>query len=114
MAKLTDLELEKRIAEIEGITVSESIMMVKGNPIPTGRGLITDEYIEFNPLADRAMLWDLRLKHKVEIDDECTTCRIWDYEGNLDSGCNWVVDYETDKHLPRAMLEVIVEANNEN
>ncbi len=66
MAKLTDLEIEKRIAKIEGIEVSESVMMLGGNPIPTGRGLITDKYIVFSPLTDDALCFQLMVKYKIQ------------------------------------------------
>ena len=103
MDKLPDLELEKRISDIEGVLTQHA-----------GGRLVTVNFnggisVNYNPLTDKAMLWDLRLKHRVEIDDDCKTCRIWKLDD--ETGYNWVVDYETDGQLPRAMLEVIVEAN---
>jgi hypothetical protein len=109
MDKLSDLELEKRIAKIEGIEVSESVMMVKADPIPTGRGLITDEYIEFNPLTDKALLWDLAIKYRVKFDwVECPAGTGKAYFAFM--GIGKVTDYCGTPE--RAVLECIVEANN--
>jgi len=111
MDNLTDLELEKRIADIEGV----NYFITKGESPFVGilsendfTGTPPELIGKFNPLTDKALLWDLRQKHEVEIDDFCKTCRIW-VGGH---GDNFATDYDEIDQLPRAMLEVIVEANN--
>ena len=110
MDKLTDLDLEKRIAEIEGIEVSESVMMGKGGLIPTGRGLITDEYIEFNPLTDKAMLLDLIFGYGISI-CRYRDCVYIDADHN-DRPPIALASLSSEEEFPRAVLEVIAEANN--
>lgn len=101
MNKLSKLELITAIPELK-----ESYDLFQKMNLH----LISADEIASIVIKNKAMLWDLRLKYKVEIDDECNTCRIWD----LETEHNWTVDYETDEDLPRAMLEVILEANNGN
>jgi hypothetical protein len=108
MEKLNDLELEKSIAEIEGIEVSESVMMLRGNPIPTGRGLITDEYIEYDPLTNWLLLGPLMLKYEVQISYDSGFAVI--HRKNVKA---WgVTAIKSDKAgIPRAILECIIKAN---
>jgi hypothetical protein len=69
MNKLTDLEICKRIAEIEGylrIRVSRVTVQVSNS-------ICDDDFELYNPLTDDALIFNLAFTHKVKIDyfDEC-------------------------------------------
>jgi hypothetical protein len=67
MNKLTDLEICKRIAKIEGVDANESLMQVGSCYIPTGRGLVDENFIQYNPITDDALCLRLIDKHNVSI-----------------------------------------------
>ena len=90
MDRLTDLELCKRIAEIEGYGPNE--INDKSDVIFV---LIGHATMEFNPLTDKALLWDLMIKHRDVI-------------------ARSSVISKDDVPSPRLFLEAIVEANNGN
>lgn len=107
--KLTDLELCKAIADIEGVKINE----VHGLLLPAnlgGRATYADRY---TPITDKALLFDLMVKHKVTVD-------FWSDEDGHEGVCfiensdcerEWSVDFELRLDIPRAILECIVEAN---
>ena len=102
MTELTDLELCRRIAEIEGIDIlwqeeitgddygiNDSLMMVTMRH-ENGRWAMCKEY---NPLTNKGLLFDLMVKHKhlLDMDDHFL--------------------YMKDSDIPRAILTQIVENN---
>ena len=99
MNKLTDLELCKRIAEIEGVLVD----IIDGEWLGVHGKYDIEEY---NPLTDKALLFDLMIKYGItagrSLDGE--THAVW---GDQDKA---EIMIATDK-VPRAILECIVEGN---
>jgi len=90
MSELTDLELCKKIAEIEGYSsLYESCIL----DVVNGK----------SHMVGKALLFDLMVKYGVSIDyetDEVTShCRFYS------------VDFNGKSDLPRAILECIIEAN---
>ena len=67
MNKLTDLEICKRIAEIEGVKVSLSVMPVGDELIPTGRGLICTDFQQYNPLEDDALCFQFAVELQLSL-----------------------------------------------
>ncbi len=118
MKTLTDLEIVKKIAEIEGVydEINSKINAhnQRGNQWdktpnsgvtnPYGRLKLTCVY---NPLTDKALLMDLILKHRVSLVQN----------GNGDNHAFFMdkdVDiYEPEKtKIPRAVLLAIIEAHD--
>lgn len=110
MIKLTDLDLCKRIAEIEGyddshIDVTNSDVWVLDGHAGT----------EFNPLTNKALLFDLMVKHNVcmarhpqspkYIVAYCMVTGVYGAKSGPE------VTTIEDELIPRAILECIVEAN---
>jgi len=58
MSELTDLEICKRIAEIEGLNVR----CLDADIVWIGDG----DYNEYNPLTDKALCFDLMVKHEID------------------------------------------------
>lgn len=127
MDKLT---LCKKIAEIEGVKVSECKGQLIRMDLPFGTSLnamlslskaktlndykmAQDEYGKayYDPTKDKTMLWDLFVKHEAEIDYK--EGKIWiefgDCKQKLALSIFDCLDKDT---IPRAVLECIVEANN--
>ncbi|MBL4622893.1 MAG: hypothetical protein JKY89_10885 [Immundisolibacteraceae bacterium] len=116
-----ELKLIKKIADIEGIDVamnlSKTYWLDKGRAIPNPDGDWSLGYEEYNPLTDKALLFDLMVKHKVEInhnEDDSNLAVIWpgDIETSMLIG-NYFAEFKGIEDLPRAILECIVEANHE-
>lgn len=102
---LTDLELCKKIAEIECVSV---YMYDKVDPPVM---VVADSSIMntiYNPLINKALLWDLMVKHKVEIDYCDSHCSIFGIDEN-DWNAISTVEFCIDQ-LPRAILECIIES----
>ena len=92
---MTDLEICKRIAEIEG----ECIEHIHGDVLFVSR---TEDV--FNPLQDKALCFDLMVKHRVDVEwwkGECSA-----YIGFKDGEIH-------DKNPQRAICLAIIEANKE-
>ncbi len=90
MNELTDLELCKRVADIEGVDVEYSEEFNALFRVKVQHGLSATHY---NPLTNKALLFDLMVKYKHLLDmDDCFM-------------------YVKDSMIPRAILECIVEAN---
>ena len=86
---MTDLEICKRIAEIEGIHVSNADVGM------------------YDPLINKALCFDLMVNHKIEIDfTEDGKTRAWQH---------YHIDGQDtlSKSTPRAICLAIIEANKE-
>jgi len=108
---MDDLTLCKKIAELEGVEVGESVMRFGDTTIPTGRGLIDDNFIEYNPLTNWLLLGPLMLKYEIEVDYQSMRCVFLEskrYADDLD--IKHVVDYDDVDQLPRAILECIIKS----
>ena len=71
---MNDLVICKRIAEIDGVKVSESVMQSGCNLIPTGRGMIDDNFMQYNPLENDALCFRLRIKHEINLSYDFKSC----------------------------------------
>ena len=104
MNKLKDLELCKRIAEIEGVLVDT----IEGEWLGVHGKYDIEEY---NPLTDKALLFDLMVKYKVEIDysdnDRRKGFALFKFDGAFSKPAMFYCGEE----VPRAILECIVEAS---
>lgn len=101
--KLTDLELCRRIAEIEGVTVDA----IDGEYLGIHGKYDIEEY---NPLTNKALLFDLMVKHAVEVHYDYSNCVA--YRDGREVG---LVRFDIGSELPRAILECIVESkSNQN
>ena len=70
MSELTDLEICKRIAEIEGFTFCTGGKYAR---VEVRRDNTVYGYVDFNPLTDKALCFDLMVKYGVmckDIDNE--------------------------------------------
>ena len=105
MNKLTDLELCKKVAEIERV---DFVMTNDGKSINHKvYGIYCGN--EYNPLTNKALLFDLMVKYKVEIDYmRPADCSIFTYDT-----MECLIEIEVGESLPRAILECIVESKNE-
>jgi len=121
MDKLTDLELEKRIAVIEGV----NYFITKGEAPFVGilsendfTGTPPELIGKFSPRTDKALLLDLIFKHKVCIDRGFAgvnqgLVEIWPKEiATCDLIGTYSSEFNSEEEFPRAVLECIVEANN--
>ena len=55
----TEDDINVRCAEILGIDVSESVMQFGSCYIPTGRGLIDENFMQYNPCTNPADAWPI-------------------------------------------------------
>lgn len=107
MDKLTDLEICKRIAEIEG----ETVLSEEEWFYPDSGCLVTDCdgcSEEYNPLTDKALCWDLMNKHDITVKpaksrDMGQWCARWDYDLHYDGGLSYADTPE--KALCLAVIE---------
>lgn len=108
---MEDLELCKRVAEIEGL----NIRSVDGDIVWIGDG----EHDEYNPLTNKALLFDLMVKYNVCIDRgfagiDKGLAEIWPKElSTCDLIGTYHASFENDEEIPRAILTTIVEANTQ-
>jgi hypothetical protein len=110
MDKLTDLELITAIAKIEGFNYDvrrDSVCPCDPTDVIVHK--LTDVY---NPLTDKAMLWDLFIKYGVTIDRYLSECYIIEFDCDVDGAILSEINFEDIDGIPRAGLECIVEANN--
>ena len=112
--ELTDLDICKRIAEIEHgrafIDCDEGGRFVNLYDPRSDRG-----GEEYNPLTDKALNCELRDKYNVEVNYGYKTCSIYAYsyfdDGSLSSCASIVsVDFKSKEEIPRAVLLCIIEA----
>ena len=85
MSELTDLEISKRVAEIEGFEFD----IKNGKVLPVDpSNIITDKLTDvYNPLADKALCFDLMVKYNFDLTspyrDDDWTVEFWsDGEGD--------------------------------
>lgn len=99
----TDIELNKMIAELEGLTVCDkrsinNILMIKlknqnkSNP-------------EFRFAPYFPNYFDLMVKHKVEIDYDFNECKIWGDNKRA-------IDFKSESEIPRAIIMCILTSEN--
>jgi hypothetical protein len=73
MNELTDLQICKRIAEIEGVEFRiQNGKVLPENPAEAITGKLTDVY---NPLTDDALCFKLMVKHSIRVEPE--NCSAW-------------------------------------
>ncbi len=73
MNELTDLEICKRIAEIEGVEFrTQNGKVLPENPAEAITSKLTDVY---NPLTDDALNHNLMIKYKIRVEPE--NCSAW-------------------------------------
>ena len=102
MSDLTDLELCKRIADIEGLTVEVGALGVYGPEDENGWCQ------EYNPLTDKALLFDLMVNYEVAVTFGFENAVIHCKNVNRNGATAKKVDKPD---IPRAILTAIVEAN---
>ena len=117
MDDLTDLEICKRIAEIEGLRtlVFNRIHLIERAPFEA-----CESEIYYNPLTDCALNLKFRDKYRVEIDyDSCRVCS-WYAKYNIQTMANISfkdkVDKATEpnyKEVNKAVLLCIIEAHKD-
>ena len=100
MKTLTDLEICKKIAEIEGYGPNE--INDKADVIWVLFGHAT---MEFNPLADKALLFDLMLKYNVTLENYSSL-----HYASIERITHRA---DSDEDVPRAVLLAIIEAQND-
>ncbi len=92
MKNLTDIEICKKIAEIEG--VGNEWLAIPGR----------HNRDAYNPLTDKALLWDLMVKYNIEID--------YNIHVGMSNADVFLEDLDEDKsRLPRAVLLEIIEVH---
>jgi len=106
MIKLSDLELITAKAKIEGLKTeiagwNEDLLLNVSH---------RSQCKEYNPLTDKALLFDLMVKYDTSL------CRHHDFvyieSDYTDRDHKASVSFSSKEELPRAILEYIVEANN--
>ena len=100
---MDDLEICKRIAEIEGIKLTIKCCYVNG--FFNRHALMTDEYEEYNPLTDDALCFQLMVKYKVDVRHYI--------DGSVDAYITFNKQEVTGSNLNRAICLAIIEAHNE-
>ena len=67
MSELTDLEICKRIAEIEGVKVKLNDGKLCLNQKVSNEKNVTTVSAIYNPLTDKALCFDLMVKHEIDV-----------------------------------------------
>ncbi len=106
--ELTDLEICKRIAEIEGLSpLSEDEW-----DLSDGCLILINDCSEFyNPLTDDALCFQLMKKHKVEVDYDDKEVSIYGHPAHRFIAIT-TIGYVDD--INKAILLAIMEAHNES
>ena len=99
---MNDLEICKRIAEIENEHITEVICS-------DGNWLCAEYCEEYNPLTDDALCFKLMVKYKVDVIQFSTKLNARIYADPEDEPISNV----TDKNPNKAICLAIIEANNE-
>jgi len=111
MGDLTDFELCKCIAEIEGHEIP--------NP---DEWYVEDEFFiienecseRYNPITDDALCFRLMVKYEVVVNYAMMEVHIIDDNAiEYDNGCAALISFNSPDEIPRAILTAIVESNNE-
>jgi len=104
---MNDLELIKRIAEIEGVDLRFFSISKRDNGtfyVFADNGATRN----INYLTDKALLWDLMVKYEVNINH----ADMYVFMTESDGGWSYShVDYDDISDLPRAILECIVKSD---
>ena len=107
--ELTDLEVCKRIVEIEGVQ-----HQIECEDMPNAYMYSEELNMEYNPLTDDGLCFQLMVKHKVDVqhytDKRRVECTIWEHHGNffVDE-----ISRASDKKPNKAICLAIIEAHNE-
>ncbi len=105
---MNDLEICKRIAEIEDVDFQiQNKKILPKDPANAIKDKLTDVY---NPLTDKALCFDLMVKHKVEVEWCGNECATWIY--NEDGYPEYKVLHH-DGTLQQAICLAIIEANED-
>ena len=107
MSDLTDLELCKRIADIENVTVRDTGEELEWVKCP--KSAIEPKYDDYNPLTDDALCFHLMVKYDVNIDRYHDSAFILSEYTDRPHKSN--VSFAIDMNVNRAILLAIVEAN---
>lgn len=113
----TDLELCKKIAEIEGVDVVEDGGGLR-TYIKVGATCVKTLCENYNPLTNKALLFDLMVKYNVCIDRgfagiEQGLAEIWPKDIDTCSLIGtYCAEFKSNEGIPRAILECIVKAND--
>ena len=103
MTKLTDLEICKRIAEIESVSFMELSEAVIRLSEPDGSGEPQEAIEPYNPLTDDALLNQLIFKHEVSVN--FSICEVSMVTNKYHS-----MDFNDIPSLKRNILLLIIEA----
>ncbi len=107
MNKLTDLEICKRIAEIEGVSLYD-----KPNDMTGNLETLYPPYMSYNPLTDDALCFQLMVKHKATV--IWTRGLVMMYKYPNSSALDTVrVEFGGILGINKAILLAIIEAHNE-
>ena len=95
----------KRLAEILGIEIGESVMRLGDKAVSTGRGLIySKSFREFNPEQDKELLWELFSKNSIDVTHFNDGSGIY-FTADVDSG------FDSIDELPAALIDCVIEIN---
>lgn len=112
IAKLTDLNIEYHIADIEGIkvwcacdagvetSISDRHYLALSDP-----ACATDDISEYNPMTNKTILFDLQVKYKVKLDWVKDDYGVAYISSDNTSGA----DFDCPNDIPRAILMCIIE-----
>ena len=118
MTELTDLQLVKAIAKIDKAfdTVNDALKVLEEKRdrwlLRVGSGITTCPYSYqtfidvYNPLTDKALLFDLMVKYRVNVGHDASEVSLWCNKGKI-----LTFNFSGDDDIPRAILTAIVEAN---
>ena len=104
---MNDLEIETRIAEIEGHTLVHSNNWGK---YVIGKPYCADEVV-YEPLTNDALCFQLMVKYDVNIDRDCDSAFIMDDYRDSPHKAN--ISFAIDMDVRKAILLAIIEAHNE-
>ena len=102
MSKLTDLEICKRIAEIDGTAVHEHKSVLSGFVL-----LNSESYETYNPLTDDSLCFKLMVNHYIEIGLYGTWYGC--FKGDKPKGSDGCLSYEL--NINKAICLAIIEAH---
>jgi hypothetical protein len=106
---MTDLEICKRIAEIERVKLYGNSLTIEGTLSHVHDDNELGYNLQYNPLTDKALCFDLMVKHDVRV--EPSDCNAW-----LDNEDGYP-EHEVIHHdgtLQEAICLAIIEAHKEN
>ncbi len=110
---MNDLEICKRIAEIEDVDFQiQNKKILPKDPANAIKDKLTDVY---NPLTDKALCFDLMVKHNIELTPMSSGCwcassvDVYTFDGQVDYKLcpSWL-----DDNPQQAICLAIIEANN--